>query len=128
MRYNRINDKELAMLIVEYVDRLEALMSDISTFIYDRQRAKSKDEIQYTYRTIKNEIREIADYVSKNANSDGSSIYIYYFCPSIKEAAAWGFTVPVNARVDQAMHSAVEEAHYKLTKYYSRNKWVKLAE
>lgn len=39
------------------------------------------------------------------------------FSPSIREVAAFGFTVPKNNRVDQEMFNAVAEACYKLTKY-----------
>ena len=43
--------------------------------------------------------------------------------PSIREAAAFGFDVPINNTINQRMYSAVEEAHYKMTKYYSLEEW-----
>ena len=43
--------------------------------------------------------------------------------PSIREAAAFGFDVPINSTINQRMYGAVEEAHYKMTKYYSLEEW-----
>ena len=68
-------------------------------------------------------MREDADYLDLVSNQEGSQLYMGYFSPSIREASAWGFTVPVNHRVDYQMFSAVTEAHYKLTKYYSLEQW-----
>ena len=48
------------------------------------------------------------------------------FSPSIREAAAFGFAVPINHRVDQEMFNAVAEVHYKLTKYRSFDEWCAL--
>ena len=41
--------------------------------------------------------------------------------PSIREAAVFGFDVPI--KINQRMYGAVEEAHYKMTKYYSLEEW-----
>lgn len=35
----------------------------------------------------------------------------------------FGFTVTVNANVNQLMFNAVADEHYKLTKYYSLEVW-----
>ena len=64
-----------------------------------------------------------AHYLSLRQNSKGSDLYKGAFEPSIREAAAFGFTVSVNANVNQKMFNAVAEAHYKLTKYYSLEEW-----
>jgi hypothetical protein len=56
-------------------------------------------------------------------NSKGSDLYKGAFEQSIREAAAFGFTVPVDANVNQMMFNAVAEARYKLTKYYSLEEW-----
>ena len=45
------------------------------------------------------------------------------FSPSVREAMAEGFTVPVNAAVNFRMFSSVADAHYKLTKYVSLEEW-----
>ena len=45
------------------------------------------------------------------------------FSPSIREAMAEGFAVPVNAAVNFRMFSSVSDAHYKLTKYVSLEEW-----
>ena len=42
-----------------------------------------------------------------------------YYAPSIKEANAWGFTSPINAKINRDFYNSVEEAHYKLRKYIS---------
>ena len=56
----------------------------------------------------------------KTANSEKFTQFEkQYYAPSIKEANAWGFTSPINAKINRDFYNSVEEAHYKLRKYIS---------
>ena len=76
---------------------------------------------------MKEELREDAHYLSLKQNSKGSDLYMGAFEPSISEASAIGFTVSVNANVNQMKFNAVAEAYCKLTKYYSLEEWGRLS-
>ena len=82
-----------------------------------------RDEIRDEYKMLKEELRQDAHYLSLARNLDGSEIYESFFKPSILEAAAFGFTVAINKPINYSMYNSVSEAHYKLTKYYSLEKW-----
>lgn len=127
MELNRLPDYELAKRMVEYIDRVTRLQESIARYLestgYNRIQA---EYIKEQYKQLKNELRKDADYLDLLRNRNGSELYKYVFTPSIREAAAWGFTVPVNSRIGQQMFSAVSEARYKLTKYYSLQKWIDL--
>lgn len=124
MDYKRLSDSELASIMVNYINRVEHLKKLIAGYIdKDNHGSIQPDRIKDEYRLLKNELREDADYLDLVRNREGSQLYMGYFSPSIREASAWGFTVPVNHGIDQQMYSAVADAHYKLTKYYSLEQW-----
>lgn len=65
--------------------------------------------------TIKIELCADAKEVSLVRNYGGSEVYMGAFCPSIKEAAACGFTVSSNSRINQRMYNTVSETQYRLS-------------
>ena len=124
MDYKNLSDSELATIMVNYINRVGHLKELIAGYIDNVNHGSIQpDRIKDEYRRLKAELREDADYLDLVRNQEGSQLYMGYFSPSIREASAWGFTVPVNHRVDYQMFSAVAEAHYKLTKYYSLEQW-----
>lgn len=124
MDYKNLSNSELATIMVNYINRVGHLKELIAGYIDNVNHGSIQpDRIKDEYRRLKAELREDADYLDLVRNQNGSQLYMGYFSPSIREASAWGFTVPVNHRVDYQMFSAVAEAHYKLTKYYSLEEW-----
>ncbi|MBR5273222.1 MAG: hypothetical protein IKU25_07525 [Clostridia bacterium] len=124
MDYKNIPDSELASVMVNYINRIKHLKEMISCYLGRSDRGYVKaDQIKAEYKELKIKLRDDADYLSLSRNRNGSILYTNAFAPSIREAAAFGFTVPVNAAVNQQMYSAVEEAHYKLRKYKSLEEW-----
>ena len=89
----------------------------------DGNRDITEDRIRREYSVLKRELREDAHYLELGKNAHGSDLYLGFFIPSIKEAAAGGFTIPVNGKVNQDMYNAVSEANYKLQKYMSLEEW-----
>ena len=125
MDFKNMTDSELASVMVNYINRIENLQNMISGYIDRRIVDIPPEKIRAEYRQLKYELREDAKYLDQVRNKNGSILYKSAFSPSIREADAFGFTVPVNAVVNFQMFSAVEEAHYKLTKYYSLEDWGK---
>lgn len=124
MDYKNLSDSELASIMVNYINRVEHLQEMIAGYIDSFNNGSiQQDRIKDEYRRLKYELRENTEYLDLIRNQKGSQLYMGYFSPSIREASAWGFTVPINHRVDQQMFSAVADAHYKLTKYYSLEQW-----
>lgn len=130
MELNRLSDQQIAVRIVGYVERLEALMSDVGSYMQGKKESYQNERIHDEYKMLKDEIRVDAHYLglSRNERDDASKVYEGFFRPSIMEAAAFGFTVPTNSRIDYKFHSAIEEAHYKLTKYFSLKRWQAIAD
>lgn len=127
MDYKNMLDSELAQIMVNYISRVRNLMDIIARYIeHPNDRPIAADRIKAEYSRLKNELRDDADYLNLMRNFNGSQLYMYIFSPSIKEAAAHGFTLPTNHKIDQQMHSAVEEAHYRLNKYYMLEQWGEL--
>ena len=128
MELKRMSDKQLAKRIVDYVERIDELERAISQYIHANNRP---DElityIRYEYRQLKEELREDAHYVDLLKNREGSTLYMAEFSGSISEASAWGFREPINARINQQFYSAVADARYKLTKYFSLARWKEIA-
>ena len=124
MDYKNVPDSELASVMVSYINRVKHLKEMIGRYL-DRSDSGyvRAEQIKAEYRQLKYELREHADYLYLSRNRNGSALYVGSFAPSIREAAACGFTVPVNAAVNQQMYSAVEEAYYKLRKYKSLEEW-----
>ena len=126
MEYKTLQDSELAEIMVRYIHRSEILMKHISCYINNKDCEYDNATIRNEYRSLKNEIREIASYVRRSNNRNGSELYEGFFVGSISEAGAFGFGVSTNARINQQMYSAVEEARYRLTKYKSLENWKNL--
>lgn len=122
MDFKKMTDSELAKVMVNYIGRVEHLQNIISWYLQGND-CISTSQIKAEYAQLKEELREDAHYLSLKQNSKGSDLYKGSFAPSIREAAAFGVTVSVNANVNQTMFNAVAEAHYKLTKYYSLEEW-----
>lgn len=124
MDYKKMSDSELAVVMVNYINRVSHLMNMISVYINSAGRgAIQAEQIRKEYKALKEEIRMDAQYLDLVRNREGSDLYKYAFSRSIREASAYGFTVATNAKVDHAMYSAVEEAHYRLTKINSLENW-----
>ena len=118
MDYRLMADSELANIMVNYIDRIENLLD-----IIGRYGNIAAEKIKRIYADLKEELREDGDYLRLERNRHGSSLYMGAFAPSIREAAAFGFNVSTNSTINRRMYSAVEEAHYKLTKYHSLEEW-----
>ena len=124
MEYRMMTDSQLATIMVSYINRVEHLKRVIGIYIDKPDHGGFLPErIKLEYRQLKNELREISDYLWLARNSQGSILYMSAFSPSVREAMAEGFTVPVNAAVNFKMFSSVADAHYKLTKYLSLEEW-----
>lgn len=129
MELNRLSDQQIAARIVGYVGRLETLMSDVGCYMQGKKEPYKNEKIHDEYKRLKDEIRADAHYLdlSRNERNGASQVYEGFFRPSIMEAAAFGFTSPTKGRIDCKFHSAIEEAHYKLTKYFSFKRWQAIA-
>jgi len=125
-----MSDYELAQRVVNYVERLEILMDDVSNVIDGPRRieAYELDRVKEEYKRLKEEIKSDAHYVRLSRNRTGEfDLYESIFVPSIREADAFGFTSPTNSRINQRFFSSIEEAHYKLTKYHGLDEWKRIA-
>lgn len=124
MEYKYMTDAELASIMVSYITRVDHLRDMIGRYLDRADHGNIRaDQIKAAYRELKNELRETADYLWLERNRKGSVLYTSAFSPSVREAMAEGFTVPVNAAVNFRMFSSVADAHYKLTKYVSLEEW-----
>ena len=124
MEYKYMTDAELASIMVSYITRADHLRDMIGRYLDRADHGNIRaDQIKAAYRELKNELRETADYLWLERNRKGSVLYMSAFSPSVREAMAEGFTVPVNAAVNYRMYSSVDDAHYKLTKYVSLEEW-----
>ena len=125
MDFKKMTDSELAKVMVNYIGRVGHLQDVIGRYLQGND-CISTSQIKAEYAQLKEELREDAHCLSLKQNSKGSDLYMGAFEPSISEAAAFGFIVPVNTSVNQKMFNAVAEAHYKLTKYHSLEEWGRL--
>lgn len=124
MDYKNMTDAELASVMVNYINRVKHLKDIIGRYLDGSdQGCIHPNQIRAEYEKLKSELREDAHYLYLVRNRNGSVLYRCAFAPSIREATAFGFTVPVNATINQKMYSAVEEAHYKLRKYRTLEQW-----
>lgn len=122
MDFKIMTDSELANIMVNYIGRIESLLDIIGRYLEGNDNIPA-GKIKRIYADLKEELREDDHYLRLERNRDGSSLYMGAFVPSIREAAAFGFKVSINSTINQRMYSAVEEAHYKMTKYYSLEEW-----
>lgn len=127
MDYKNMSDAELASVMVNYINRVAHLRDLVSRYIAETNgRNIPADRIKDLYKQLKNELREDAKYLGLVCNYNGSNLYMGAFRPSIRMAATFGFTVPVNRAINQQFFGAVADAHYQLTKIYSLEEWGKL--
>jgi len=126
-----LSEPELAARMVNYIERLKTLMGEVSNILNNRRRIEPyvQEQIRNSYKELKEEIKADAHYVSLVRNErHGNNLYCAFFVPSVQEAAAFGFTVPTNGSINHGFYSAIEEAHYKLTKYYDLDEWREIAQ
>lgn len=127
MDFKNMTDSELASVMVNYINRVANLRDLIAKYIDGSNRDSiTADRIRELYKQLKDELREAANYLDLVRNYNGSLLYMKAFRPSIREAAAYGFTVPVNRTINQSYYGAVADAHYRLRKVYSLQKWQEL--
>lgn len=127
----KMTERELAQRMVDYIERLRKLMDDVSDILHSRGRVEPYviDSVRDSYRELKEEIKADAHYVSLVRNEDyENNLYSAFFVPSVREAAAFGFTAPTNSSITQRFFSSIEEAHYKMTKYHGLDAWRKIAQ
>lgn len=127
MDFKNMTDSELASIMVNYINRVAHLRDLVARYLDGFDRGSIDiNNIRILYRQLKNQLRLDAEYLDLVRNYSGSDLYMYYFRPSIREASAFDFTVPVNRTINQQFYGSVADAHYKLTKYYSLEKWGQL--
>lgn len=124
MDYCKMEDTQLARIMVSYINRVQHLCDMISGYM--NQENELSIRIKDEYKQLKDELREDSRQLKLQQNRKGSPLYMQYFSPSIIEAAAYGLTVPSNAAINQRYFGAVAEARYKLTKFNSLEKWESL--
>ncbi len=123
-----MNDKELAIRMIEYIERVQLLMDEIGDYLDRKTLRIDREKVRNEYRNLKEDIKKDAHYVDLVRNKNyKNKIYSNFFTPSIYEASAFGFMVPTNCSIDGKLFSALYEAEYKLTKYYSYEEWKNLA-
>lgn len=124
MDFKNMSDAELASVMVNYINRVAHLKDLVGRYIDGTDGGNMPaDRIRDLYKQLKDELREDAKYLDLVRNYNGSTLYMRAFRPSIREAAAFGFTVPVNRAINQQFFGSVADAHYKLTKFYSLEEW-----
>lgn len=129
MDYKNMKDSELASVMVDYINRVEHLQNLIASYLdTSKFNAIFSQQIKDLYKQLKTELCEDAHYLELVQNRSGSVLYKSAFIPSIREAVAFGFTTPVNHKIDQKMFNAVAEAYYRLTACYELNEWEKYTE
>ena len=127
MDFKNMNDSELALKMVNYI-KCVAYLKDLIARYLDGSNCNHIDlqQIKDLYKQLKNELHKDAKYLSLACNKKGSTLYTAFFAPSIKEASACGFKVPVNHPIDYEMFNAVYIAHCNLTDYYDLDEWENL--
>lgn len=118
MDLNEFTEEQIIERKEMFMKRLDSLMRNISDYMktYDSSLGY---RILEEYKAVKEEIRDEARYLSCNRNdiSRISKTHMAY-SKGIQGASAYGLTVRSNGKIDQRMHSAVEEAHYRLNKFF----------
>lgn len=101
-----------------FSNRLDNLMRQISIYLetHDEETAY---RIKEEYRDIKKEIRGEANYLKcrRNDISHISKKHMAY-SKGIIGASAYGFTAKTNSSINSKMISSVEEARYRLNKFF----------
>ena len=127
MEFKSMNNSELASVMVNYITRVAHLERMIGNYLESADQCSIPERrIKDEYAKLKNELREDAYYLSLIRNRSNGILYMGAFSPSIREAAAFGFRVPINHRVDFKMFTTVSDAHYRLTKYKDLEEWGEL--
>ena len=109
-------DKKLIKKMIYFIEEAYNIMKMIDN-------NENNDEIRIRYKELKQKIKEEAHRCDLIVNQKKFTQFEKkYYAPSIREASAWGFTSPINAKINLTFYSSVEEAHYKLGKYISLDK------
>lgn len=118
MGLKELSEDEILIRKEMYLKRLDNLMQNISDFFETHDSALGYS-ISEEYKAIKEDIRDEAKYLDckKNDISHISKIHQAYSF-GISGASAFGFTVRSNGKIDRRMFSAVEEAYYRLNKFF----------
>ncbi|MFQ7607474.1 hypothetical protein [uncultured Blautia sp.] len=116
--FKKMTPEEIVNRKDNYLHKLNELELYIAKCINTND-AEARACASSIYAELKNTIREEAKYLDKIVNdiSEMSKEHNAYY-HGIIEASAYGFTVKTNARVNQEMLNSVEEAIYKIDKYF----------
>lgn len=124
-----MSDRELAKRMLFYIDSLRRLMQKISDYLERKRPIPNREDIRFEYKRLKKAIKVDAHYLDLVRNQTRErGVYSNFYVPSVAEASAYGFTSSTNSQIDQRFYSSASEAHYRLTKYHSREKWSAIAE
>ncbi len=126
----KMSDKDLSIRMVKYIERVQKLMDSVSEIMDGKGTKMLIDSIHHEYKAIKQAVKDDAHYLNLTMNrriDEGSELYNGFFKPSISEAAAFGFTSSTNSRIDFKFYDSLEEARYKLTKFYTLEEWKEVA-
>ena len=113
-----MNDTDLAMRVLNYIECLDQLLGLITKFHegeYDLSLIIYED-----YKRLKSEVKRDAHYFGLVVNGKGQAKHYKDVSRSIREAAAYGFTASTNSKINSKFSSAIYEARYKLGKCYPK--------
>ncbi|MGE5496011.1 MAG: hypothetical protein ACM3S4_12005 [Burkholderiales bacterium] len=127
MELDKLTDKEIAQRMVDYIERVDRLISRITPYLSSYKRCPEKDLILVEYKLQKDSIREDAHWLDlrRNYNRDNSLLQTY-FRWTIPEVAACGLMAPTNSDINLKLLNSLAEARYRLQKHLSLEKWGKL--
>ena len=126
----KMSDKELSIRMVMYIERVQKLMDSVSEIMDGKGTKMLINSIHHEYKAIKQAVKDDAHYLNLTMNrriDEGSELYNGFFKPSISEAATFGFASSTNSRIDFKFYDSLEEARYKLTKFYTLEEWKEVA-
>ena len=110
---NKYSDNELREMLITFIEDANRIMCKIENEI-------DPLEIKEDYKNLKKKVKDEAHRVDLQDNRKNATEFEKrYYTPAVQGASAWGFTVSTNSKVNKDMYRAVEEAHYKLSKYIS---------
>lgn len=119
MEFKNMSKVELAKFLLGIVEKVNNLEN--SALKHNRTDIKELDRIRQKYKEIKDEIKNVANYVSKRKNQNfNNQWYCSYFVWSFKEANAFGCIASINSGALEIANS-LNEASYRLTKSCSIN-------
>lgn len=119
MNLKNFTEEQLLLRIKNYYDRTDALMDNMGAYFKNKSEEKER-QIRQEYKALKQELNEEYTYFSavKNDITEISRVHSCYQY-GVQEAAAHGFRIKINGKINREMYNSVEEAHYRLEKYVS---------